>query len=120
MLRFHSEDFCDDKLNFADCSSFLQRRLAEEFDRCQVYLDASTRKPLIQCVETQLVEQHMPAILERGYAGLVEQHRVEDLKRLYALAARVSALEQLKLAFKENIKATGETLVMDAEKVLFS
>ena len=83
-----------------------------------MYLDASTRKPLIQCVEAQLVEHHVPAILERGYASLVEQHRVEDLSRLYALAARVSALEQLKLAFKENIKATGETLVMDAEKVL--
>lgn len=99
-------------------SALLQRRLAEEFERCQVYLDASTRKPLIQCVEAQLVEHHVPAILERGYASLVEQHRVEDLSRLYALAARVSALEQLKLAFKENIKATGETLVMDAEKVL--
>ena len=84
-----------------------------------MYLDVSTRKPLIQCVEAQLVEQHIPAILERGYASLIQQHRVEDLARLYALAARVSALEHLKLAFKENIKATGETLVMDAEKVLF-
>ena len=95
----------------------MQRRLSEEFERCQVYLDASTRKPLINCVEGQLVKHHIATILERGFAALVMQNRVEDLARLYTLSGRVGALETLKLAFKENTKTTGEALVMDAEKV---
>lgn len=103
--------------NFERQSLGMQRRLSEEFERCQVYLDASTRKPLIQCVETQLIEQHMGSILERGYTAMVTQHQVGDLARLYSLAARVGALERLKQAFKEDIKTTGEDLVMDAQKV---
>lgn len=61
----------------------------------------------------------MPAILERGYTAMVSQHQVADLARLYVLAARVGALDSLKQAFKEDIKATGEELVMDSRKVLF-
>lgn len=95
----------------------LQRRLFEEFERCQVYLAAATRKPLIACVELQLLERHMPAILERGFEVMLQQQRIEDLARLYSLAARVKALDQLKAAFKENIKKAGIALVMDVEKV---
>ena len=96
---------------------FVQRRLFEEFERCQVYLAAATRKPLIATVELQLLERHMPAILERGFEGMLQQQRIDDLGRLYTLAARVKALDQLKAAFKENIKKAGITLVMDVEKV---
>ena len=42
-----------------------QRRLGEEFTRCTQYLDPSTRKPLVAQVERQLLEVHMPVILER-------------------------------------------------------
>ncbi len=34
----------------------LQRRLAEEYDRCQQYLDAGTRRPLVGVVEAQLLQ----------------------------------------------------------------
>lgn len=95
----------------------MQRRLSEEFERCQIYLDISSRKPLISCVERQLIEYHMSAILERGFAAMVTQNGVDDLARLYNLAGRVAALEALKLAFKETTKSIGEALVMDAEKV---
>lgn len=95
----------------------MQRRLAEEFERCQEYLDAATRRPLIQCVETQLLERHVATVLERGFEALLAQQRIEDLRRLYSLAARVKALDQLKLAFKESIKKAGLVLVMDQEKV---
>jgi hypothetical protein len=43
-----------------------QRRLAEEYERCQHYLDPATRKPLIAAVEAQLLERHIGAILEKG------------------------------------------------------
>lgn len=95
----------------------VQRRLTEEFERCQVYLDAGTRKPLVYCVEAQLLERHVNSILDKGFELMVQQHRIEDLARLYALASRVRALDQLKAALKENIKKTGLALVMDVEKV---
>ena len=37
----------------------LQRRLAEEYERCQQYLDAGTRRPLVGVVEAQLLQVHM-------------------------------------------------------------
>jgi len=35
-----------------------ERRFQEESDRCVQYLDACTRKPLVLCVERELLEQH--------------------------------------------------------------
>ena len=40
----------------------VQKRLTEEYERCQNYLDASTRKPLISAVEEQLLSKHMAAM----------------------------------------------------------
>ena len=40
----------------------VQKRLSEEYERCQNYLDASTRKPLISAVEEQLLSKHMAAM----------------------------------------------------------
>ena len=59
----------------------LQRRLAEEYERCAHYLDPATRKPLVAAVEAQLLERHMGAILERGFDALMAEQRVPDLAR---------------------------------------
>jgi cullin-4 len=47
----------------------------------------------------------------------MDGHRIEDVARLYVLAARVSALEALRSAWREYIKATGTKIVKDEEKV---
>ena len=44
---------------------FLQSRLNEEQDRCNIYIDASTKKPLIATAEKQLLERHISAILDK-------------------------------------------------------
>lgn len=44
----------------------VDRRLGEEAQRLLHYLDMSTRKPLISCVEKQLIEKHLTAILQKG------------------------------------------------------
>ena len=72
---------------------------------------------LLQVVERQLVAEHLPAILERGFAALMEAHRVDDVARLYSLAARVGAVETLRTAFREFVRAAGLRLVKDEEKV---
>ena len=45
--------------------NMLQTRLHEEHERCLLYLDGSTRKPLILTAEKQLLERHIPAILDK-------------------------------------------------------
>ena len=59
------EELLRKSLAFEICA-LLQRRLTEEYERCQNYLDASTRKPLISVVEEQLLSKHMAAMLEEG------------------------------------------------------
>ena len=61
----------------------MQRRLAEEHERCQQYLGPSTRKPLIALVEQQLLRSHVAALLDKGFAGLMSPDRMADLARLY-------------------------------------
>lgn len=53
----------------SDVPDFLKHieiRLQEEHERCLLYLDASTRKPLLATVEMQLLERHISAILDKG------------------------------------------------------
>ena len=51
--------------------SVLQRRLNEEYERCVMYLDTATRKPLVAVLEQQLLARHVAAILEKGFDALV-------------------------------------------------
>lgn len=104
------------ELDVADYLQHSERRLTEEFQRTQQYLDPGTRQPLVAVVEAKLLEAHMAAILEKGFGGLMAAHRLSDLARLYALAARVGMLDALRLAFREYIKKTGTALVLDQEK----
>ena len=43
----------------------VDKRLNEENGRLMHYLDASTRKPLISCVEKQLLQEHVIQLLEK-------------------------------------------------------
>jgi len=93
-----------------------EERLTEEFERCTHYLDVGTRPALVAAVEKQLVAQHLASILERGFAQLLDAHRIDDVSRLFRLASRVSALEAVRCAWRDYIKATGIKVVKDEEK----
>ncbi|KAL0442515.1 UNVERIFIED_CONTAM: Cullin-4 [Sesamum latifolium] len=91
-------------------------RLQEEHERCLLYLDASTRKPLVATAERQLLERHISAILDKGFMILMDAKRIEDLQRLYLLFSRVNALESLRQSLSQYIRRTGQGIVMDEEK----
>ncbi|KAG4189447.1 hypothetical protein ERO13_A08G223416v2 [Gossypium hirsutum] len=80
-------------------------RLNEENERCLLYLDAFTGKPLIATAKRQLLERHIPAILDKGFMMLMDGHRIEDLQRMYSLQA-----------ISSYIRRTGQSIVMDEEK----
>ncbi|KAK7825352.1 cullin-4 [Quercus suber] len=99
-----------------DYLKHVETRLHEEHERCVLYLDACTRKPLIATAEKQLLERHISAILDKGFMMLMDGHRIEDLQRMYSLFSRVNALESLKQALSSYIRRTGQGIVMDEEK----
>ena len=43
----------------------VDKRLTEENGRLVHYLDTSTRKPLVTCVEKQLLQEHVVQLLEK-------------------------------------------------------
>ncbi|CAN6847655.1 unnamed protein product [Brassica oleracea] len=94
----------------------VEGRLHEENERCILYIDPSTRKPLISTIEKQLLERHTIAILDKGFTPLMDGRRTEDLQRMYTLFSRVNALESLRQALSSYIRKTGQKIVMDEEK----
>lgn len=95
----------------------VDRRLKEESDRLLHYLDPSTRKPLIHCLEAQLLGLHLSNILQKGFDNLMDESRIPDLALMYQLFSRVKrGLEELCAYFGAYIKARGAAIVINPEK----
>lgn len=95
----------------------VDKRLNEEWERLLHYLDQSTKKPLIQCVEKQLLGEHLSPLLQKGLDQLLEEYRLNDLKLIYDLFSRVkSGHSQLCSHFNLYIKKTGRVIVSNPEK----
>ncbi|XP_015267261.1 PREDICTED: cullin-4A [Gekko japonicus] len=95
----------------------VNKRLEEEADRVVTYLDYSTQKPLIACVERQLLGEHLTAILQKGLDNLLNENRIADLTLLCQLFSRVKGGQQLLLhGWGEYIKNFGTAIVINPEK----
>ncbi|XP_041274001.1 cullin-4A isoform X6 [Onychostruthus taczanowskii] len=95
----------------------VSKRLEEEGDRVITYLDHSTQKPLIACVEKQLLGEHLAAILQKGLDSLLDENRISDLTQTYQLFSRVKGGQQILLQhWSEYIKNFGTTIVVNPEK----
>ncbi|CAA7394007.1 unnamed protein product [Spirodela intermedia] len=99
-----------------DYLKHVELRLHEEHERCLLYLDGSTGKPLVATAERQLLSCHVSAILDKGFTVLMNGSRIDDLRRMYNLFSRVNALELLRQALSSYIRGTGQGIVMDEEK----
>ncbi|KAJ8783267.1 hypothetical protein J1605_009350 [Eschrichtius robustus] len=101
----------------AEYLNHVSKRLGEEGDRVITYLDHSTQKPLIACVEKQLLGEHLTAILQKGLDHLLDENRVPDLTQMYQLFSRVRGGQQALLQhWSEYIKTFGTTIVINPEK----
>ncbi|XP_033003618.1 cullin-4A [Lacerta agilis] len=95
----------------------VNKRLEEEADRVVTYLDHSTQKPLIACVERQLLGEHLSAVLQKGLDNLLDENRIADLTQMCQLFSRVKTGQQLLLQhWSEYIKNYGTTIVVNPEK----
>lgn len=95
----------------------VKKRLEEEADRVVTYLDHSTQKPLIACVERQLLGEHLSAILQKGLVNLLDENRIADLTQMYQLFSHVKkGQEYLLQHWSEYIKNFGTAIVVNPEK----
>uniref|UniRef100_A0AAV1UQ24 Cullin family profile domain-containing protein n=1 Tax=Peronospora matthiolae TaxID=2874970 RepID=A0AAV1UQ24_9STRA len=94
----------------------VEKRLHDEIERVNHYLDVSTKKQLILVVESKLLKPHVATLLERGFESLMHGGRIGDLKRMYTLLARVDAINDLKTAFSDYIRKNVSKLVMDEKQ----
>lgn len=103
-----------------DVPNYLQhvvKRLKEEAERLLHYLEPGTRKPLISCVENQLISKHLSNILSKGFDYLMDLNSVTHLTLLYQLFSRVKGgLDSLCEYFGAHVKLRGLTIVEDSEK----
>lgn len=92
-----------------------ERRLVEEFDRCEAYLGLHMRKPLKEIIDRCLLATHLNTILE-GSRKLLAGCQEADLARLYTMCARIGALQGLRSVFRDYIRTAGSAVVMDEHK----
>uniref|UniRef100_A0A8W8IR20 Cullin N-terminal domain-containing protein n=1 Tax=Magallana gigas TaxID=29159 RepID=A0A8W8IR20_MAGGI len=91
--------------------AYVDKRLHEEMERLLHYLDMSTKKPLVSCVEKQLLEKHLTQILQKGLDQLLTENRIKDLTLMYQLFSRVKdGLKEMCTAFATYIKLVYENL----------
>ncbi|XP_053200258.1 cullin-4B-like [Panonychus citri] len=95
----------------------VDKRVNEETERLLHYLDHSTRKLLITCVEKQLISEHLSSILQKGLDQLLDENRLDDLSLKYNLLSRVKeGLHELCIHFNQYIKKRGKVIVTNPEK----
>ncbi|KAK4488154.1 hypothetical protein RD792_003896 [Penstemon davidsonii] len=121
-LEYTSEFYAAEGVKYmqqSDVPDYLKHveiRLQEENGRSLLYLDATTRKPLIATAEAQLLERHISAILDKGFVMLMDGKRFDDLQRMFVLFSRVNSLEYLRQSLSLYIRKAGQVIVMDEEK----
>uniref|UniRef100_A0A8C2YVJ7 Cullin 4A n=1 Tax=Cyclopterus lumpus TaxID=8103 RepID=A0A8C2YVJ7_CYCLU len=75
------------------------------------------RKPLISCVEKQLLGEHITAMLQKGLRILLDENRVAELALLYQLFSKVKGgLPTLLQFWRDYIKSFGGEIVCTPEK----
>uniref|UniRef100_A0A8C2TU66 Cullin-4B n=1 Tax=Coturnix japonica TaxID=93934 RepID=A0A8C2TU66_COTJA len=94
-----------------------EQRFLEETNCLYAAEGQRLMKPLIACVEKQLLGEHLTAILQKGLDNLLDENRISDLTQTYQLFSRVKGGQQILLQhWSEYIKNFGTTIVVNPEK----
>lgn len=97
--------------------NYVSRVIKDETDRANQYLESLTQKPLIEIVESELIENHMNLVLTKGLDQLLDDARIDDLVLLHSLLSRVpNGLTELCTFFNKYIKQRGQTIVTDVDR----
>lgn len=82
----------------------IEKSLQEESERIIHYLEAETKAPLLEIVDTELIAKHSAIILEKGFIPMVEEDMREDLHRIYKLFSKVNKIDELRTHFNKYVR----------------
>nr|CAB3234744.1 cullin-4A [Phallusia mammillata] len=92
-----------------------EKRIEEERNLCITCMDNSTLKPLIACVESQLIARHTDFLLNKGLSYLINENRMSDLQRFYSLLSSIQdGTQSLCTCFTDHVKGVASGIVMDS------
>ncbi|XP_054809823.1 cullin-3A-like isoform X1 [Prosopis cineraria] len=118
--RVESQKF----IECCDCGEYLkkaEKRLNEEIDRVNHYLDSRTEKKITNVVEKEMIEDHMLRLINMENSGLVNMlcdDKYEDLGRMYNLFHRVAeGLSKIREVMTSHIRESGKVLITDPERL---
>ncbi|KAH9366822.1 hypothetical protein HPB48_021534 [Haemaphysalis longicornis] len=95
----------------SECVKNIQQRLAEEERRVELYLHASTLKPLQRILWEVLIEKHSD-LFYAEFKNLLKEGRHDVLASMYQLMSRASdAISNLADMFKAHVRAEGQLAV---------
>ena len=109
----------------ASCSApayleHVEKRLKEEVERVEAYLDASTEVRLTAAMDKELIAGETKTLIEMegsGLSSMLDHNRYDDLRRMYVLFKRVDGgADLLRTAMKQHIQNAGKALVLDPER----
>ncbi len=118
--RLESQQF----IETSDCADYLrkaEKRLNEEIDRVNHYLDPKSEAKITSVVEREVIGNRMKLLVEMDNSGLVSMlidDKYDDLGRMYNLFRRVSTgLQTIREVMTGHLRDTGRQLVLDPERL---
>uniref|UniRef100_A0A915PMJ1 Cullin family profile domain-containing protein n=1 Tax=Setaria digitata TaxID=48799 RepID=A0A915PMJ1_9BILA len=83
----------------------VKKRLEEETNRVDYYLDFTTKKPLLTVAERCLISDHMDSFINKGLDAMLLENKCEDLSLIYNMVSRTKhGLVILKNVFAAYVK----------------
>ncbi|CEH14187.1 ubiquitin-protein cullin 4 [Ceraceosorus bombacis] len=103
-----------ESLDVAKYLGYVSQRLSQEEERANALLHGSAGQVKnVSVVLARLVSDHS-LLLVAGFPALLQANDVASLARLYALLSRVSGLADLKTAWATELRASGQSMVLDS------
>nr|VZI26097.1 unnamed protein product [Spirometra erinaceieuropaei] len=105
------------QLSVSDYLAHVNRRLSEEEERLNAYLNpATTRTPLLATLDSELIAKRMEYLVANSLS-LIRDRRLDDLHLFYSLLSRVNGgVDLLRARFRTHVKEVGQAIVDNPEK----
>jgi cullin-4 len=89
--------------------AYMQKRIKEESDRVNTYLDPSTGPRLQSVLEETLIGNHIDTLKGPGFISLAENGATSQLAQLFEAVKRVGKIVELKTSWAEYIQQKGKS-----------
>jgi hypothetical protein len=103
------------KMNLSDYLHHTIKRIKQEEDRVENYLEVNTKKLLIKITQEKLIKDYDEFLINKGFTELLDRTSTEDLNILYKLFKAVESSNMIKVNFCNYITFNGCMIINDEE-----